>query len=1026
MTWGLRVSSLIAKGFARAERIRESIAIDVRTAGSVGTVGGGGFSGPGGGGMGASGFGTSFGRYTQTPAHNADQYGYFQGYPYAIINTIANRLAAQPIRVARLLPAGERARKRYAIKSVDFVPKSLADEAARLEVFPDHKITRCIDDPNPMMVRHHLLYMTYASMEITGRAYWWMFQDEASGKFQIWPVPSHWIEPVHTETRLFAYYRVSLPGTGEPIKVPTRQIVPFMFADPSDPFSALAPMQAMARTVMTDFAIELAQRMGFENGVNPGLAIIVGKTPEMAGIGGDQMVLTQEQRNQMVAAVKRQFRGVTRFDEPMILDALIKDVKPITTSPREMAFKESSTLTRNRMTQGWSMNPITLGEIEGVNYASSGVADHHVCRNVYQPRTEANSQTMTCYVPPFFGISRNDDMRIVVYQEPVQPSDPEMDMNRDWGDYDRGIISRNDMRQKRGKPPVADGDIAYVGGNADGSGGGWVTVDPHGEDTGNPAIGDGHDHDDQDDDKRPAGRLKRGHRLTRPRRKVTDGSGHEHDTDGRFGHGGGGGGGGSDGASTAADTGKVDDHNDAHDKRAKALFGKIKKYGAKAVSAAKAVKDKATDLAYHATWAVAAAGVSADDIADTTHDYSKMINAKGVGDWLSTHIGVSGNTAAVVASHVIAYGLVKLKKAIKARREAEKAAGRPLVRAAGRKGGNTLAHGVTDVVHAFLPKLGCPHDQLPSLKDVEKWLAKRKDFTDKKPGRPFGWGRWDTVEWRILRKAVNKASSAIDQEHELAIRRLRRGLRPVFEKLGQRAAAQLRKELVNGGEHFSAAELAGGVIESAHWERTLAKELGPLLFEAALSGAALEWGLFKDSRKSAKGLGAVLRGLPKRVVQAAKHAAQKVMDDGLPRAIANGVINGIKRAIRRGRKDGLARTDLADYVTRTTLTGDAAAQAAKTVALNHGAATVNGGQDAVRTDLIRGGAVAVTEWVTAEDEKVRAAHRKAHGQRVRPGKAFFVGGEHAYYPGDLSLSPANRCNCRCKAVTIYVQHEGNA
>ena len=336
--------------------------------------------------MGGGNFGSAgMSRFTQSQNYHADQYGYFTGYPYAIINVIANRLASQPIRVARKIPAGRKPAPGRAIKQAGdgtpLLPKSFHDISDQLEILPDHRLLRAIANPNPIMIRHHLLYATFASLEITGRGYWWMYTDPETKKDQIWPLPTHWVEPYHDpETdQLYAFYRVTLPGTGQQVKVPRRQIVPFMMSDPSDPFSALSPMTAMARTVMTDFAFETAQRMSLENGVNPGLAIMVGKPPDFAGVGGDQMVLTADQRAQIVAAVKRQYRGVTRFDEPLILDALIKDVKPITTSPREMAFKDSGPLVRNRMTQGWGMNPITLGEIEGVNYASSGVADHHVC-----------------------------------------------------------------------------------------------------------------------------------------------------------------------------------------------------------------------------------------------------------------------------------------------------------------------------------------------------------------------------------------------------------------------------------------------------------------------------------------------------------------------------------------------------------------------------------------------------------------------------------------------------------------------
>ena len=504
--------SLISKGLDRAARYHDAYRADAglaaRSAGasSVGSLMTGGGSGVG------------AGRHISSPGNAADQYAYFSGYPYAIINVIANRLSAQPIRVARRLGRGGRpAPGRAVAKSVagPLVPKAYHDFADELEVIPDHRINRLLDNPNELMVRHHLMYITFASLETTGRAYWWMFAGPNGD--ELWPLPTHWVEPVPGEERLFDFYRVSMPITGQIVRVPARQIVPFFFPDPSDPFGAYSPMQALARTVLTDHAYETAQRVSFQNGVNPGLAIIVGRPPEFAGTNQEQVVLTKEQRAQLVAAVKNQFRGVQKFDEPLILDALIKDVKLISPTPKEMAFKDSGPLVRDRLAQGFGMNPITLGEIEGANYASSGVADHHVCRSVFAPRTEMYSQTLTCYLPPYFGGDRDRNRTVepgdlVVYQEPVVPSDPEMEAQREAADYAAAIISRNDIRRKRGLPPLHDGDNALTPA-------GWV-----------PVLTE----EQASQSRRPGGPKH----FVPPAGKVTDDEGHEHGDDG----GGGGGG----------------------------------------------------------------------------------------------------------------------------------------------------------------------------------------------------------------------------------------------------------------------------------------------------------------------------------------------------------------------------------------------------------------------------------------------------------------------------------------------------
>lgn len=53
------------------------------------------------------------------------------------------------------------------------------------------------------------------------------------------------------------------------------------------------------------------------------------------------------------------------------------------------------------------------------------------------------------------------------------------------------------------------------------------------------------------------------------------------------------------------------------------------------------------------------------------------------------------------------------------------------------------------------------------------------------------------------------------------------------------------------------------------------------------------------------------------------------------------------------------------------------------------------------------------EWLASEDQRTRAAHAEANGQRVALDAPFLVGGEEMLFPGDPKASPGNTVNCRC-------------
>jgi lambda family phage portal protein len=250
-------------------------------------------------------------------------------------------------------------------------------------------------------------------------------------------------------------------------------------------------------------------------------------------------------------------------------------------------------------------------------------------------------------------------------------------------------------------------------------------------------------------------------------RAKKDDEGHEHADDGKFTDKSGSGG-AKKGDAKKADTGKrpmpsadhtkpaektdsghADDSPKALKARAKKIAQKIKKHGVKAVAVAKRVGEAAKHAAFNATWAAMKLGIKANDIGDDVHDYSKVINAKGTGDWLSasrvkSQLGVSGGFAATVASHVLAFGLTKLNEAIARRRarkeqEAKEKESKSSLYEPGRISAaeptadelrEARAECVARVLGAFYGEMGCPDEELPTPADVLAWMTRRDQKTE--------------------------------------------------------------------------------------------------------------------------------------------------------------------------------------------------------------------------------------------------------------------------------------------------------
>ena len=345
---------------------------------------------------------------------STEQLRHFTGWVYSSIRPIAQRIAGQPIRVAKTMPGRT---------------KSIAD----LKPLDEHPLLNLLADPNEMMVAWSLIFSTVASMELTGRSLWWLPE-----KKQILPIPTSWI--VETEgVTSFTSFKIRPPENAEPYDLPADECCLFCYPNPADPRGAISPLQAIASAVDADESISSSQAAIFRNGIHPTHVVKVGKNAHPDGPYRPR--LSANQRRQIIDAIKNRYSGTMKHGEPLILDGLIEEVSRLSNTPEEMDFLNSAKQTKERITQGFGVNPIILGEVDGANRASATVADRHFCDFTVNPKIELISQCLTAWLSPMFG----GGLRIWI--EPCVPNDSELKMK--WAEVltRNGAITLHELRR---------------------------------------------------------------------------------------------------------------------------------------------------------------------------------------------------------------------------------------------------------------------------------------------------------------------------------------------------------------------------------------------------------------------------------------------------------------------------------------------------------------------------------------------------------------------------------------------------
>lgn len=453
---------------------------------------------------------------------HAEQYRHYTDWVYAVVRVTGQRIAGQAFHVGvirdkpekRALPAGYKSKgrvdpaKRWRNKARTernkrLLPGGLKSLADSIEVYDDHPFQRLMERPNPLMTRHTLIFITSASLDLTGKAYWWFVEvvnDDGEREVQVWPVPSSWIEPVHVDDEgqphLFHHWKLSPNGAGIPIEVEDKDIVYFHDPDPSNPIGAVGTLQATAKAVVTDESISEAQRRQFSNGMNPGVLLTVGRHPDVAGVPGERPILTKAQRDQIYVAMKSMFQGVINHDEPLILDGLIQDAKRLFPGVREMDYPESGKVTKEKILHSFGVPATVMGQVELVNRATAATSDDIFCNNVVNPRLTQMSETATMKLGPRFSQAGE---RVVFFFEAAHAVDPESDRADEQFLTSQGAVARNELRARRGMEPIKEGNSCFV------QGFGEVVIEPD----------DGED--DRDDDDESEGRRSSGRRFPRRR-----------------------------------------------------------------------------------------------------------------------------------------------------------------------------------------------------------------------------------------------------------------------------------------------------------------------------------------------------------------------------------------------------------------------------------------------------------------------------------------------------------------------------
>ncbi|MAT51478.1 MAG: hypothetical protein CMK32_09880 [Porticoccaceae bacterium] len=376
-------------------------------------------------------------------------YDAFRDTAFTAIRPVATRFAQQPLRVAVTPRRSQRTSFSSMVKSLrgeGFIGSGFEGrqksyrrampEAIKQMLPPDsivldeHIVTEAFRRPNIWHSDYSTLYSVAASMLCCGSALiTWDEENLSAGESgeespSVYYIPMHWVEP---KENVLQGWTITPPHTGESFDVEPGEYVYFQMPDPGDPFNTVSPMRAAARAINTADKIHDANYNGLQNLINPSYAIVAGKIEQPTGGQARRPELRGEQRRKLTELIKRYAAGVLRNGDPIILDGIIEDVKPLGTVQRDVDYSGGNAMTERKIMQAFGVSPVVAGYAENANRAGSNVAHEVFYDVVLNPLLLQAGRSLTHTLGPKYS---TDQYRVTVYMESAQVNDPDSKLRR--------------------------------------------------------------------------------------------------------------------------------------------------------------------------------------------------------------------------------------------------------------------------------------------------------------------------------------------------------------------------------------------------------------------------------------------------------------------------------------------------------------------------------------------------------------------------------------------------------------------
>ncbi len=344
----------------------------------------------------------------------------YKGWVYACVNAIAEEVASIELHLMRKTSGG--------VIEID-----------------NHLVLGPLHNVNPFMSSSELFLATQAHLELNGNAFWYLPSGQLVKKpAEIWILDPTRVKVVkNQETFISGYAYQNEKGQNVPLEV--SEVIHFKRFNPFNRYRGMGTVQAAALAIDIDTYSAQWNRNFFYNSALPSAVL------ETEG------TLTEEQFNRIRARWESQYKGVDNAHKFAILEGGLK-FNRVGMTQKEMDFLEQRRFSRDEILGIFRVPKTALLITDDVNRANAEATDYVFAKRVVKPRMKFIVDRLNEFYIPLFGLKQNE--YFFKFTDPV-PENIELEIKEEEAGLRAGWYMINEVRAKKGLPPVKNGDVIY-------------------------------------------------------------------------------------------------------------------------------------------------------------------------------------------------------------------------------------------------------------------------------------------------------------------------------------------------------------------------------------------------------------------------------------------------------------------------------------------------------------------------------------------------------------------------------------